>query len=68
MKKTKLASLVAIVILLAILLTLGTASLVAAAPGGMPRAHCVDGKAFGALVSELAQSAPGAVAEHVTGK
>ena len=68
MKKTRLASLVAIAILLAILLTLGTASLVGAAPGGQPRAHCVDGKTFGAMVSELARSCPGAVAYHVTGK
>ena len=39
-----------------------------AAPGGMPAAHGVDGKAFGAAVSGLAQSAPGAVAAHVSGK
>jgi hypothetical protein len=35
-------------------------------PGnGMPAAHGVDGKTFGMLVSGLAQSEPGAVAEHV---
>jgi hypothetical protein len=39
-----------------------------AAPGGMPAAHGVDGKTFGAAVSGLAQSAPGAVAAHVSGK
>ncbi len=35
--------------------------------GGMPAAHGVDGKTFGAAVSDLAQSEPGAVAEHVSG-
>ena len=36
-----------------------------AAPGGMPAAHGVDGKTFGKLVSDLARSGPGAVADHV---
>ena len=40
---------------------------VLAAPGGAPAAHGLDGKAFGAAVSGLAQSAPGAVAAHVSG-
>jgi hypothetical protein len=40
---------------------------VLAAPGGAPAAHGVDGKTFGAAVSGLAQSAPGAVAAHVSG-
>ena len=40
---------------------------VLAAPGGAPAAHGVDGKAFGAAVSGLAKSAPGAVAAHVSG-
>jgi len=34
---------------------------------GMPDAHEVDGETFGKLVSELAESEPGAVAEHVKG-
>ena len=38
-----------------------------AAPGGTPAAHGVDGKDFGAAVSGMAQSAPGAVAAHVSG-
>ncbi len=38
-----------------------------AVPGGMPAAHGVDGRTFGCLVSTLAQSEPGAVAEHVAG-
>lgn len=40
---------------------------VLAAPGGAPAAHSMDGKTFGAAVSGLAQSAPGAVAAHVSG-
>ena len=39
-----------------------------AAPGGTPGAHGVSGKDFGAAVSGLAQSAPGAIAGHVSGK
>ena len=35
--------------------------------GGMPAAHGLPGAEFGAAVSELAQSGPGAVAEHVSG-
>ena len=38
-----------------------------AIPGGTPAAHGVDGRTFGGLVSTLAQSEPGAVAEHVAG-
>jgi hypothetical protein len=34
----------------------------------MPAAHGTDGKTFGGLVSDLAQSGPGAVAGHVSGK
>ena len=37
-----------------------------AAPGGTPGAHGLSGKDFGAAVSGLAQSAPGAIAEHVS--
>lgn len=33
---------------------------------GMPEKHGVDGKTFGYLVSSLAQSEPGAVADHVS--
>jgi hypothetical protein len=36
--------------------------------GGAPAVHGIDGKTFGAAVSGLAQSAPGAVAAHVSGK
>ena len=39
-----------------------------AAPGGAPAAHGADGKTFGGLVSALAQSEPGAVAAHVSGR
>jgi len=46
-------------------LTLVFASVSFAAPGGAPAAHGVDGKTFGELVSQLAQSYPGAVAEHL---
>jgi hypothetical protein len=40
---------------------------VAFAGGGVPGAHGVDGKTFGGLVSQTAQSAPGALAEHTSG-
>ena len=33
---------------------------------GMPATHGVDGKTFGGLVSDLAKSSPGAVADHVS--
>lgn len=39
---------------------------VAFAGGGMPAAHGVEGKTFGAVVSSTAQSAPGALAEHTS--
>jgi hypothetical protein len=35
-----------------------------AAAGGMPLAHGLTGEEFGLMVSELARSEPGAVAEH----
>ncbi len=35
--------------------------------GGMPAAHGVDGRTFGGAVSELAQTNPGALADHVSG-
>ena len=41
---------------------------VLAVPGGAPAAHGLSGADFGAAVSSLAQSAPGAVAAHVSGK
>jgi hypothetical protein len=37
-----------------------------AAPGGTPGAHGASGKDFGAAVSGLAQSGPGAIADHVS--
>lgn len=43
-----------------ILLSFGTAFAV-----GMPEAHGVSGRDFGKMVSELAKSSPGAVADHV---
>jgi hypothetical protein len=39
-----------------------------AAPGGAPAAHGLSGHDFGKAVSGLAQSYPGAVADHVSGK
>ena len=53
-------NILAVLLVLAILVTP-----VLAAPGGMPAAHGVDGKTFGKLVSDLARSGPGAVADHV---
>ena len=37
-------------------------------PGRMPAAHGVDGRTLRSAVSGLAQSAPGAVAAHASGK
>ena len=62
MKKTLI--LVVVILMLAVMVA-GTAF---ADPGGAPGAHGVDGKDFGKAVSALAQSEPGAVAAHVTGK
>jgi hypothetical protein len=42
------------------------ASVALADRGGMPAAHGVDGKTFGEMVSETAQSEPGAIADHVS--
>jgi hypothetical protein len=39
-----------------------------AAPGGAPAAHGLSGSDFGKAVSTLAQSEPGAVAAHVSGR
>jgi hypothetical protein len=52
-------------LLVALIMTFG-ASVVLADEGGAPGAHGVDGKTFGGLVSDLAQSEPGAVADHVS--
>ena len=52
--------------LLVIAIAVAAISPVSADPGGMPGAHGVDGKTFGAAVSGLAQSAPGAVAAHTS--
>ena len=57
-------SLVFAVVLAVVLLAMAAPAFAA---GGMPAAHGVDGKTFGAAVSALAQSAPGAVAAHVSG-
>jgi len=55
----------AIVLVLALVLAAFPLSTVSA-KGGAPAAHGVDGKTFGYLVSNLAQSAPGAMAAHVS--
>ena len=53
-------------VLLAVLLSVMVFGSALAASGGTPGAHGVDGKTFGSAVSGLAQSAPGAVADHVS--
>jgi hypothetical protein len=53
-------------LVLAMLLAATLVAPALAAQGGMPGAHGVDGRTFGSLVSELAKSEPGAVAEHVS--
>lgn len=55
-------------ILLLSLVVMMLAGAASAAKGGMPAAHGVDGKTFGAAVSGLAQTNPAALAEHVRGK
>ena len=65
MKMVSKIPLVTVVLVLA--LTLGS-TVIFAATGGVPAAHGVDGETFGSLVSDLAQSEPGAIAAHVTGK
>lgn len=52
------------VILTVVLLTMAAPALAVA--GGAPAAHGVNGKTFGGLVSDLAKSYPGAVADHVS--
>ncbi len=55
---------------LVVLIVVLTLLFVAVAPAmamGMPDAHGVDGRTFGAVVSELAQTDPMALVEHVTG-
>jgi hypothetical protein len=56
----------AIITLLALVLTAFSFRPVSADPGGTPATHGVDGRTFGGAVSGLAQSAPGAVAAHVS--
>ena len=60
MKKTML------VLSLSLVLLALPASMALADAGGMPAAHEVDGKTFGSVVSAAAQSAPGAIADHVS--
>jgi hypothetical protein len=61
MKKTLL------VLSLSTALVLAFATVALADAGGKPAAHgAEDGKAFGGLVSSLAKSGPGAVADHVS--
>ena len=60
MKKTML------VLSLSLILLALPASMALADAGGMPAAHGLDGTEFGKAVSAAAQSAPGAIAEHVS--
>jgi hypothetical protein len=53
-------------LLLAALMTILVFGTALADSGGTPEAHGVDGKTFGAVVSNAAQSAPGAIADHVS--
>jgi acid phosphatase family membrane protein YuiD len=53
-------------LLVAMFVAVMVAGTALAAPGGMPAAHGVDGQTFGAVVSGAAQSAPGAIADHVS--
>jgi hypothetical protein len=53
-------------IMVAMLVSVMVAGTALAASGGMPAAHGVDGKTFGSVVSAAAQSAPGAIADHVS--
>jgi hypothetical protein len=55
----------AIVFVLALVIAAFPMSTVSA-KGGAPGVHGVDGQTFGSLVSGAAQSAPGAIAEHVS--
>jgi hypothetical protein len=57
----------AIVLTLVLLLTVMLVSPVLAAPGGMPGAHGVDGRTFGAVVSCAARTNPLGLAGHVRG-
>jgi hypothetical protein len=56
----------AVVLVLAIVLAAFPVNNVSANAGGMPATHGVDGKTFGYVVSNLAQSEPGALAAHVS--
>ena len=53
-------------VLLAVMMAVMVFGSALAAPGGTPGAHGVDGRTFGSAVSGLAQSAPGAIADHVS--
>ena len=64
--KEKFMKKLAIVLVLAIVLAAFPINNVSANAGGAPAVHGVDGKTFGSLVSGLAQSAPGAMAAHVS--
>jgi len=55
----------AIVLVLALVIAAFPMSTVSA-KGGAPALHNVDGQTFGTLVSNLAQSEPGAMAAHVS--
>ena len=54
-------------IVLTVILSVAFTGAVFAERGGMPEAHGVPGRDFGAAVSELAQEDPAALVEHVTG-
>lgn len=65
MMKVKLGSRKLVIIPVCVVLCLALPPALAAAAGGMPGVHEASGKEFGALVSDLAQMDPGAVAAHV---
>jgi hypothetical protein len=55
-------------LLVAMIVTMLVAGTALTAPSGMPTAHRIDGRTFDAVVSGLAQSAPGAITDHVYGR
>ena len=57
--------LIVVLIVVVALVAMGVAPAFAA-PGGAPAAHGLTGAEFGAAVSAMARSAPGAVAAHVS--
>lgn len=54
-----------LILLIALLTIMALAPGALAGEGGKPAAHELEGKAWGKAVSDLARSAPGAVADHI---